>query len=171
MPRKLVVLSTAAIAAVYAAGYGLTHDAAAQLEAGDVPVAITAAAAPSSAAAGAAAPFAIAPTAAPTAPSASTLASTAASQYRDGTYQGTGGGRFGTVTVSVTVAGGRITDVELTKVATTYPATQIAGLPAQVVARQSANVDRVTGATASIQAFTQAVRQALSQASAATAQS
>ena len=37
-------------------------------------------------------------------------------------------------------------------------------LPKQVVDRQSAAVDRVTGATYSVQAFQQAVQQALAQA-------
>jgi uncharacterized protein with FMN-binding domain len=66
----------------------------------------------------------------------------------------------------VTIQGGRITDVTFTQVTTQYPGSRIAMLPAQVVARQSAQVDRITGATYSVQAFQQAVQQALAKASA-----
>ena len=58
----------------------------------------------------------------------------------------------------------RRTNVALTRVTTQYPASRIAALPGQVVARQSARVDRVSGATYSVQAFQQAVQQALAQA-------
>jgi uncharacterized protein with FMN-binding domain len=84
--------------------------------------------------------------------------------YRDGTYQGRGTSRRGDVGVSVTIQGGRITNVAITQITTQYPASRIAALPGQVVARQSAQVDRITGATYSVQAFQQAVQQALAQA-------
>ena len=178
MPRKLVALSSTAIAAIYFTGYGLTHDAAARLESGDPTPAIVAPAPTSAAPSTSSAGIVIGPTATPpvrpspaptSAPTSPPSSAVTAAQYRDGIYQGTGSGRFGTVTVSVTVAGGTIDDVQLTRVATTYPASRIAGLPGQVVAQQSANVDRVTGATASTNAFKQAVQQALSQASTAVA--
>jgi uncharacterized protein with FMN-binding domain len=86
--------------------------------------------------------------------------------YRDGTVSGSGDSRRGGVTVAVTIQGGRITDVAFSRVWTQYPVSRIAGLPAQVVARQSAQVDRVSGATYSVQAFQQAVQQALAQAQA-----
>jgi uncharacterized protein with FMN-binding domain len=88
--------------------------------------------------------------------------------YADGTYTGTGSGRYGSVTVSLSTSGGKIASVQITKVSTTFPVSQIASLPAQVVQRQSATVNAVTGATASSQAFKQAVQQALVQAAAAT---
>jgi len=81
--------------------------------------------------------------------------------YKDGTYTGSGTSRRGGVQVAVTVAGGRITNVQITSSWTEYPVSRIAGLPAEVVARQSAQVDRVTGATYSTQAFQAAVQQAL----------
>jgi uncharacterized protein with FMN-binding domain len=68
------------------------------------------------------------------------------------------------VSVSVTVQGGRIANVAITKVTTSYPGSRIAGLPAKVVASQSAQVDRVSGATYSTVAFQTAVQQALAQA-------
>jgi uncharacterized protein with FMN-binding domain len=71
--------------------------------------------------------------------------------------------------VAVTIQGGRIANVALTQVTTQYPASRIAALPGQVVARQSAQVDRVSGATYSTQAFQQAVQQALGKAHQTTA--
>jgi uncharacterized protein with FMN-binding domain len=90
--------------------------------------------------------------------------SAAAGAYRDGTYAGSGNSRRGGVDVAVTIQGGRIVGVELTRVTTQYPASRIARLPGQAIERQSAQVDRVTGATYSAQAFQQAVQQALVQA-------
>jgi uncharacterized protein with FMN-binding domain len=88
----------------------------------------------------------------------------AASSYTDGSYAGMGTSRFGNVEVSVSVQGGRIVNVGLTRVTTKYPASRIASLPGQVVSRQTAQVDNVTGATASAQAFRTAVQQALAKA-------
>jgi uncharacterized protein with FMN-binding domain len=85
--------------------------------------------------------------------------------YRDGTYQGSGTSRRGGFVVAVTIQGGRIANVAFTQVTTQYPVSRVAALPGQVVARQSAQVDRVSGATYSVQAFQQAVQQALAQAS------
>jgi len=81
--------------------------------------------------------------------------------YRDGTYTGSGTSRRGGFEVAVTIQGGRITDVQFTRVTTQYPVSRVAGLPAQVIARQSAQVDRISGATYSVQAFQQAVENAL----------
>ena len=117
--------------------------------------------APAGVPASAAAP-AVTPTPASPAPSAPTAVA-----YQDGTYAGTGTSRFGNVEVAVTVQGGRIANVALTRVTTKYPASRIAALPGQVVARQSAQVDNVSGATASAQAFRSAVQQALGKAAAA----
>ena len=49
---------------------------------------------------------------------------------------------------------------------TSYPVSRIASLPSAVVKAQSANVNVISGATYSSQAFKQAVQQALTQASA-----
>jgi uncharacterized protein with FMN-binding domain len=97
-------------------------------------------------------------------PNATATATATATSYADGTYTGTGSSRFGNVTVSVTTSGGVITNVQITKVTTSYPVSRIASLPAQVVQHQTANVNVVSGATYSSQAFKQAVQQALSQA-------
>jgi uncharacterized protein with FMN-binding domain len=86
--------------------------------------------------------------------------------YKDGTYTGSGDSRRGGFEVAVTIQGGRIANVALTRVWTQYPASRIAALPGQVVARQSTAVDRVSGATYSVQAFRQAVDAALAKAAA-----
>jgi uncharacterized protein with FMN-binding domain len=67
----------------------------------------------------------------------------------------------------VTIANGKISNVQITKVTTKFPMSRIASLPAAVVQSQSANVNVISGATYSSQAFKQAVQQALSQAQAA----
>jgi uncharacterized protein with FMN-binding domain len=145
MPRGLVALSSSAIAAIYFAGFAATRAA----DAGLVSSTTTAASAPLAATA--------------TSTSASSNAP-AVSPYKDGTYSGTGTSRRGDVTVAVTIASGRITNVSLTRVATEYPASAIASLPAQVVATQSSQVNGVSGATYSAQAFRGAVQAALQQA-------
>lgn len=88
----------------------------------------------------------------------------AARTYRDGTYLGSGDSRFGSVYVTVQVSGGRIGQVWINSVSTTFPQQVIADLPGAVVARQGAGVDLVTGATSSSAAFVLAVRAALQQA-------
>jgi|SRR5579872_3942177 len=149
MPRQLVALSTSAIAAIYFAGFVATRSA-------DAGIASTASA------------YNV-PTAKAASASVSSTSSSSAptvTAYRDGTYSGSGTSRRGGVTVALTVAGGRITNVSISRVSTEYPSSRISALPAQVVARQSSQVDNVTGATFSAQAFRQAVQAALQQASA-----
>ena len=85
-------------------------------------------------------------------------------QYKDGTFTGQGSSRRGDVWVSVEVQSGHIANVTITRSTLQYPLRDIAGLPAQVVQRQSAQVDIVSRATYSSQAFKQAVSQALSKA-------
>jgi len=143
MPRRLVALSSSAIAAIYFAGFAATRAADAGVASGATTV----------------------PTSATTTTAASSSSGApTVSPYKDGTYTGTGTSRRGNVTVSVTISGGRISAVNLTKVATEYPASAIASLPAQVVATQSAQVNGTSGATYSAQAFRGAVQAALQQA-------
>jgi uncharacterized protein with FMN-binding domain len=176
MPRRLVALSASAVATIYAAGL-LSTRAAAQSDAvataaetavvptSTATLAPTATTQPTSVLAVVGASATATPTTAATAsPTPAATAST--SSYADGTYTGTGTSRFGNVTVSVTTSGGAISNVQITKVTTSYPVSRIASLPAQVVQKQTANVNVVSGATYSSQAFKQAVQQALSQATA-----
>jgi len=88
----------------------------------------------------------------------------ALASLKDGTFAGQGSSRRGDVWVSVEVQSGHIANVTITRSTLQYPLRDIAGLPAQVVQRQSAQVDIVSRATYSSQAFKQAVSQALSKA-------
>lgn len=175
MSKGLIALSSAAIVSVYGAGYALTQPAAVSMAAGQTNSATPAAAAASdgSSPSGTIAPSAassassVAPTTAATAPSTSSNAS----GLKDGTYSGSGISRHGGVTVKVTVQNGRITAAPITGVTTRYSQSVIAGLPAQVMSKQSSQVNLVSGATDSSMAFQQAVTQALSQAGGAAATS
>ncbi len=169
MPRRLVALSASAVASVYLAGLLSTRTAADSISASAGDPATVSTPVPTVATSGAdatsvpAVPSVVVGASA-TATSASTATVTASTSYADGTYSGTGSSRFGNVTVSLTTSGGKIGNVQITKVTTTYPVSRIASLAAQVVQTQTASVNGVTGATASSQAFKQAVQQALAQA-------
>jgi uncharacterized protein with FMN-binding domain len=84
--------------------------------------------------------------------------------YSDGTWTGAASNAYGEVEVAVRIQGGRIAAARITRTTTFYPVSLITGLPAQVVERQSADVDVVSGATASWQDFANAVQQALTTA-------
>src|SRR6266853_326002 len=91
---------------------------------------------------------------------------TSASTYAAGTYSGQGTSRRGALGASVSIQGGVNTNVQITSVNTEYPVSRIASLPAAVVKQQTANVNVISGATYSSQAFKQAVQQALAVAQA-----
>lgn len=111
-----------------------------------------------------------APVAQPATPEAVAAAATtpepsaAVGEYKDGTYSGWGRCRHGRIEASVVIEGGRIVSSEITQCLTRYSCSWIVGLPPQVVARQSADVDYVSGATESADAFYGAVAEALAKA-------
>jgi uncharacterized protein with FMN-binding domain len=199
LANSLVTLSSAAVIAIYAAGYARTTSVAGQDIATEAvpsasaslapsPTATNAPAATSTATAppptanpgglsgqrpprdgrqagGAAIPAVpVTATAAATTGAASAPAAAAVGAYRDGTYTGTGTSRHGSIGVMVTVHAGKIVSAEITNCGTRYPCSRIAELPGQAVARQSAAVDVVTGATDSTNAYRAAVNAALAQA-------
>ena len=84
--------------------------------------------------------------------------------YKDGTYLGWGSCRHGDIQASVTLAAGRITEAKVAQCWTRYSCNWIDPIVPQVVARQSPNVDYVSGATQSVDAFYWAVIDALSKA-------
>jgi uncharacterized protein with FMN-binding domain len=84
--------------------------------------------------------------------------------YQDGTFQGQAENNIGSVQVAVTIKSDKITAVEITYCDTSYSQRNIDDLPAQVVERQSAQVDNVSGATRSTEDFQAAVEMALQQA-------
>lgn len=108
----------------------------------------------------------------PPAPAAPAAAVTQA-RYKDGMYSGWGSCRHGDIEASVTVQDGKIASVVISQCLTRYSCAWIApknpnsglpDLPAQVVERQNAKVDYVSGATESSYAFADAVVAALSKA-------
>ncbi|SEC08325.1 FMN-binding protein [Paenibacillus sp. GP183] len=84
--------------------------------------------------------------------------------YKDGTYNGSGSNRRGSIQVAVTIKSDKITDVTISRFAMHYTIDDVVGLPQEVVQKQSAQVKNVSGATYSTQAFQDAVQVALSQA-------
>ena len=86
--------------------------------------------------------------------------------YKDGTYQGSGTGFGGTITVQVTVSGGKITAVDILSASgeTGSYFASAQDVVSKVLSSQSPNVDAVSGATYSSNGIIQAVQNALSQA-------
>ena len=139
--KGLVVLSSGLICAVYLLGYEVTQQATVQAQAQK---ALTQALCGSSGAS-----------------VQSTVGAQKQGEYRDGTFCGIGNSPYGDVQVAIKIQRNRIQHVIITQVTTYFPESWIDGLPAQVSARQSADIDIVTGATGSSDAFQQAVENAL----------
>lgn len=110
------------------------------------------------------------PTTAPTTAAAAAPAP-AQGQYKDGSYTGSVADAFyGNIQVQVTINGGKISDVQFLQ----YPNDRgtsvminqqaMPYLKQEAISAQSANVDIVSGATDSSQAFIQSMQSALSQA-------
>ena len=85
-------------------------------------------------------------------------------QFRDGIYTGWGTSRHGDIEASVEIKSGRIITASITQCLTRYSCSWIAALPGQIVARQRADVDLVSGATQSTNAFYDAIVEALAKA-------
>lgn len=90
----------------------------------------------------------------------------ATSGYKDGTYEGTGIGFGGEITVSVTVADGRVTDITVLSADGEDPAyyNQALAVLDKIVSTQSAEVDTVSGATFSSTGLIDATADALGKA-------
>jgi uncharacterized protein with FMN-binding domain len=113
------------------------------------------------------APIANAPLPAPSATSpvdSAKTADTAHVQLKDGTFAGWGTSRHGDVEAAVQIKDGRIVSAFIVQCLTQYSCSWISALPPQVVTRQSAEVDYVSGATQSSNAFYYAIVEALSKA-------
>ena len=87
-----------------------------------------------------------------------------APQWKDGTYYGWGTSRHGDIQAAVVIEAGRIASATIAQCLTRYSCSVIASLPPQVAQRQSPDVDYVSGATQSANAFYYAVSEALSKA-------
>lgn len=97
------------------------------------------------------------------APATDTVAAIApaAPRWRDGNFSGWGNSRHGSIEATVTIKNGRITDAYISRCQTRYSCSWIEHLQIQVVDRQSPEVDFVSGATQSVNAFYYAVVEAL----------
>ena len=204
--NSLVALSSAAVLAVYAAGYTRTRGAAAKFEtqtaerrpapmpapaapappANEPPItepgpalsqapktespkpsATTvepqpdpAPAPPAAVVETAPAPEAPPPSPPPPAPPAPPPAPT----WKDGTYTGWGTSRHGDIQAQVVIESGRIASATIAQCLTRYSCSVIEKLPPEVAQRQSPEVDYVSGATQSANAFYYAVVEALNKA-------
>ena len=84
--------------------------------------------------------------------------------WKDGTYTGWGYSRHGNIEATVVIEGGRIASATISQCRTRYSCDVIDKLIPQVAQRQSPEVDYVSGATQSADAFYGAVVEALSKA-------
>ena len=88
------------------------------------------------------------------------------SLYADGSYEGSGTGFGGTITVSVTIAQGKITEITVLSADGEDPAyyNQAVAVIDQMVEEQSTEVDTVSGATFSSRGLIDAAADALGKA-------
>ena len=88
--------------------------------------------------------------------------------YKDGTYEGTGMGFGGEITVSVTVADGKVAEITVLSADGEDPAyyDQALAVLDEIVSAQSADVDTVSGATFSSTGLIDAAADALGKAAA-----
>jgi uncharacterized protein with FMN-binding domain len=87
-----------------------------------------------------------------------------APKWKDGTYTGWGYSRHGNIEASVVIDSGRISSATISQCRTRYSCSVIERLPPQVAERQAPDVDYVSGATQSADAFYGAVVAALDKA-------
>ncbi|AWI05594.1 4Fe-4S binding protein [Clostridium drakei] len=87
-------------------------------------------------------------------------------QYKDGTYTGVGHGFRPDLKVSVTISGGKISNIEIIShnESRGYYEQPFDTVPKEIIQSQSTNVDTVSGATRSSNGIISAVEDALSQA-------
>jgi uncharacterized protein with FMN-binding domain len=98
------------------------------------------------------------------APQAAAIAEPKPPQYKDGEYLGWGSCRHGDIQAKVVITAGRITSATIAQCWTRYSCNWLDPVVPQVVQRQSPNIDYVTGATQSVDAFYWAVIDALAKA-------
>ena len=169
---RLVTASGAAVFAVYLSGYVRTRGAAEQFarEVAERRVASIASRRVASVRDGLAArttamPGAVVPsTPEPGSPGGGAAPAAPAGRWKDGTYTGWGFSPHGNIEAAVIVAGGRIASAVISQCRTRYSWAVIDMLPPQVARRQSPDVDYVSGATQSADAFYEAVVAALNKA-------
>jgi uncharacterized protein with FMN-binding domain len=87
-----------------------------------------------------------------------------ASKWHDGVFAGWGSSRHGDIEATVEIRDGKIARAWISQCQTRYPCERIARIIPQVAERQSAEVDYVSGATQSSDAFYGGVVEALKKA-------
>lgn len=98
-------------------------------------------------------------------PNSATKPTSTTQKYLNGTYNGSAANPIGAISVAVTIAQGKIGNVQITACDTHYPENFIDPvLPDYVVSHQTTNIPVVSGATLSTEDFYYAVVQALTQA-------
>jgi uncharacterized protein with FMN-binding domain len=85
-------------------------------------------------------------------------------KLKDGVFYGWGTSRHGDIQASLEIENGRIIGAYISQCRTQYSCSWVSALPGQVVQRQSAEVDYVSGATQSSNAFYYGVLEALKKA-------
>lgn len=102
---------------------------------------------------------------------ASSTSSSSATTYKDGSYTGSvEDAYYGNVQVSVTIAGGRITNVKFLQYPNTHQVSVIINqqampyLKQEAIQSQNSNVQLISGATFTSQAFVQSLQSALNKA-------
>lgn len=167
MDKKWVVLCSTAVAAVYASGYFTTEAQANKMNI-QPQAQVSMQAKTNQSATGSSTNNQTTGGQSSIAPSSNnqTTASTAQTKriYKDGTFTGMGENRRGSIQVAVTFKNDKISDVEISDFEMHYAETDVDGLPSEVLKIQSAQVDNVSGATYSTQAFSDAVQDAINQA-------
>jgi uncharacterized protein with FMN-binding domain len=93
-----------------------------------------------------------------------TPADNKAPKYKDGLYFGWGKSRHGDIQAAVEIKAGRIHSAFISECLTQYSCSWIVHLPPQMVARQSTDIDYVSGATHSANALYYALVDALAKA-------
>lgn len=187
--NHLAVLSSAAVLAIYSAGYLRTRPAAERIAAREraakelaahaalvVPTPVPPSAPETDQAPPAEPPDEDAPSTAKArrparSASNSSNASAAAAastdptaRFKDGVFQGRGSCPHGDIVAQVAIKKGQIVYAGIADCLTRYSCSVIHMLPEQIVTRQSTNVDVVSGATESTEAFQDAIADALSKA-------
>ncbi|HUC95753.1 MAG TPA: FMN-binding protein [Candidatus Saccharimonadia bacterium] len=102
--------------------------------------------------------------------SGSSTSSSNSSQYKDGTYTGSiANAYYGNVQVAITISGSKITNVKFLQYPNTHSTSVIINQQAmpylrqEAIQAQSSNVQLISGATFTSQAFVQSLQAALSQ--------
>lgn len=87
-------------------------------------------------------------------------------KYKDGSYTGTGEGKYGPIKVEVSVEKGKIKDVKVLEHSETPGLSDpiLQKIPAEIIKKQSTEVAAISGATVTSDAIKQAVTDALKNA-------